>query len=196
MRLILQGWQAVPPEQLRLAESLRFGPGEVRRLIERPMLAQLLPGAFFLIFLICTTSFAVALVLGGGPKATTVELAIYQAFRFDFDLGHASGLALVQLTIGGAAAVAAYLTRPPLDVAGGVGLQVALPVPEGRMGAVLDAFWIVAGAAFLILPLMAVAVAGVAGLADVPASIWPAIARSAVVLAACRARRLRRQVLA
>ena len=42
------------------------------------------------IFVICLTSFAVALTLGGGPRATTIELAIYQAFRFEFDLARAA----------------------------------------------------------------------------------------------------------
>jgi hypothetical protein len=37
-------------------------------------------------------SFATVLSLGGGPKATTIELAIYQALSFDYDprQGHAS----------------------------------------------------------------------------------------------------------
>jgi thiamine transport system permease protein len=43
------------------------------------MLRAVLPGAVLLVFLLCMTSFAVALTLGGGPRATTVELAIYQA---------------------------------------------------------------------------------------------------------------------
>jgi thiamine transport system permease protein len=60
------------------------------------MLREVCPARFLVIFLICLTSFAVALTLGGGPRATTVELAIYQAFRFDFDLGRAALLALVQ----------------------------------------------------------------------------------------------------
>ena len=34
-----------------------------------------------MIFVICLSSFAVALTLGGGPRATTLELAIYQAMR-------------------------------------------------------------------------------------------------------------------
>ncbi|SQI40581.1 thiamine transporter membrane protein [Providencia alcalifaciens] len=34
---------------------------------------------------------------GGGPAATTIELAIYQALSYDFDLGRATLLALIQL---------------------------------------------------------------------------------------------------
>src|SRR3546814_3514614 len=49
--------------------------------------------------MLCFTSFAVVLTLGGGPKATTLEVAVYQALRFDFDLGRAVTLALVQLLL-------------------------------------------------------------------------------------------------
>ncbi len=68
-RLILQGWAAIPAERFRLAASLNFAPRDTARLLERPMLRQVLPGAFVVIFLICTTSFAVALTLGGGPRS-------------------------------------------------------------------------------------------------------------------------------
>jgi len=52
-----------------------------------------------LIFSLCCTSFAIVMTLGGGPRATTIEVAIYQALRFDFDLGAAVTLALVQLSL-------------------------------------------------------------------------------------------------
>jgi thiamine transport system permease protein len=95
-RLILQGWLSIPVERFRLAASLGFSAADVQRRLEWPMLRDVVPGAFLVIFLICLTSFAVALTLGGGPRATTVELAIYQAFRFDFDLGRAALLAVLQ----------------------------------------------------------------------------------------------------
>lgn len=55
------------------------------------------PPAAALIFMLCFASFAAVLSLGGGPKATTIELAIYQALSYDYDLGRASLLALIQL---------------------------------------------------------------------------------------------------
>jgi len=120
-RLILHGWLEIPAERFRLAASLGFGVRDVNRALERPMLRRVLPGAFMVIFVIATTSFAVALTLGGGPKATTVELAIYQAFRFDFDLGKAALLALLQFTIVAIAAAAMLWVRLP--DAGGAGLD-------------------------------------------------------------------------
>ena len=111
-RLLVQGWQGIPAERFRLAAQLGMGPGAVFRLLEVPMLRAVLPGAFLLVFLLCMTSFAVALALGGGPRATTIELAIYQALRFDFDLGRAAVLALIQFALcGGVALVALRIGR-------------------------------------------------------------------------------------
>jgi thiamine transport system permease protein len=55
------------------------------RLVEWPWLRRHIPAVAALIFMLCFASFATVLSLGGGPKATTIELAIYQALSFDYD---------------------------------------------------------------------------------------------------------------
>lgn len=186
-RLILQGWLAIPAERVRLAESLGMGPAEVHRFLERPMLAAVLPGATLAIFLVCLTSFAVALVLGGGPRATTLEVAIYQAFRFDFDLGRAAALALLQAALCAAAVLVAG--RAVTAMTAGAGLdRAALPLPAGgglrRAG---DAAAIGLAAAFLLAPLLAVLAAGLPNIADLPATVWQAAGRSVVMALASTA---------
>ena len=179
-RLILQGWATIPGERLRLAAALDFGPGDVLRHLEWPMLRAVVPGVALVIFLICTTSFAVALALGGGPRATTVELAIYQAFRFDFDLGRAAQLGAVQLAIGGAAALLSL--RVALPQGFGAGLDRTVPRWDG--GAWLrmqDALAIGLACAFLAVPVVSVLGRGVLHLADLPAPVWWAAARSLAV---------------
>lgn len=69
--------------------SLGMPPAALLRHLELPMLRAQVPGALVAIFLICLASTG-ALTLGGGPKASTIELAIYQALRFEFDLGRAA----------------------------------------------------------------------------------------------------------
>lgn len=171
VRLILQGWQSIPSERFRVAASLG---APVFLLLEWPMVRRIVPGAFAVIFVICLGSFAVALTLGGGPKATTVELAIYQAFKFDFDLGKAASLAVVQLCLGlGAGFVALTLARGDML---GTGLDRVVQRWDGRP--ITDALWIIAAAVFLLAPLGAIFVAGLPGLFDLPASIWPAALRS------------------
>jgi len=187
-RLILQGWGAIPPEQFRLAAQLGFSPRDMFLRIEAPMLRGILPGAFTLVFLLCMTSFAVALTLGGGPAATTIELAIYQAIRFDFDLGRAALLALVQFGLCGLAAALA------LRAAADAGFGASLGGPTRRwdaMGAgarALDAAALAALGLFVGLPLAATLARGLPALAAMPPSVWTAAGLSlAVALASAAA---------
>ena len=178
-RLVLQGWLAIPPEQFRLAAQLGFGPRDTFRVIEAPMLRATLPGAFILVFLLCMGSFAVALTLGGGPRATTVELAIYQALRFDFDLGRAARLALIQFALCGA--ITALALRLSAEARFGGGLMGRVRRWDtGRPGQrALDACVLAALALFIGLPLGAVLVRGLPGLiAGAPAGLGLAAARS------------------
>ena len=173
-RLILQGWLAVPSERFRLAASLNAPIG---RLIEWPMLRNILPSAFLVVFLICLMSFAVALTLGGGPKATTVELAIYQALRFDFDLGRAALLALVQFGICAAAATIAWgITSPEVS---GAGFDRAVQRWDG--GVKRDVLAISLAALFLILPLGMIVLRGSSALLSLQPDIWQAALRSVIV---------------
>ena len=186
VRLILHGWQAIPAERFRLAQSLSFGPAQIARHLERPMLAEVLPGAALVIFTVCLTSFAVALTLGGGPAATTVELAIYQALRFEFDLAAAARLALIQFAVCALAyGVTARLTLPQtfgagLDRAGG-------PPAAPGWRRVADAALIATALAFVAAPLLAVALRGLPGLADLPLQVWAAAGRSVAVALASTA---------
>lgn len=180
VRLILQGWQAIPSERFRLAESLGFGPSDIARHLERPMLRGVLPGVWLAVFLVCLTSFTVALALGGGPSATTVELAIYQAFRFDFDLGKAATLGLVQI---GLCVVALALTRRvSIPAAFGAGLDARIG-PKGpggwRLGT--DILAIFLAAAFLLWPIMAVSVDGIPKMFSLAPEIWHAAIRSVIM---------------
>lgn len=96
-RLLLQVLENIPSEQRQLAAQLNIQGWNFFRFIEWPWLRrQILPvGA--LIFMLCFASFATVLSLGGGPQATTIELAIYQALSYDYQPGQAALLALVQM---------------------------------------------------------------------------------------------------
>ena len=183
-RLLLQGWAEVPGEHFRLAAALRFSDGDIRRHIERPILRRVLPGAMALVFALAMTSFAVALTLGGGPASTTVELAIYQAFRFEADLAGAARLALVQLALSGTVAVAALVIGMPSHAPGGIGRPPSRWDGRGTAARLGDAGAIAAAAAFLVLPLAAVLGRGARHLAALPAPIWEAALRSLAVACA------------
>lgn len=187
VRLLLQGWLAIPSERFRLAAALDFGPAEVMRHLERPMLKALGPGIFATIFLLCLTSFATALILGGGPRATTVELAIYQAFRFDFDLARAAALAGLQFLLCAASALAAARFAAPSAFGTGLDRPVARWDAQAGTLRALDAGLIAVAALFLLAPLAAVALSGAPRLASLPATVWTAAGRSALVAAASTA---------
>ncbi|WP_375260377.1 ABC transporter permease subunit [Palleronia sp.] len=174
-RLVLQGWQAIPAERFRLAAALGMSRHDIGRHIEWPMLRGVLPGAALVVFLICTTSFAVALTLGGGPRATTIELAIYQAFRFDFELGRAALLALLQLAVTvGVGALALGVTVPEA-----LGRGLDRVVRRWDLGpAWWDGACILLAAVFLLTPLLALLVRGVPSIAGLPASVWVAAGHS------------------
>ncbi|NBZ86547.1 ABC transporter permease subunit [Stagnihabitans tardus] len=172
-RILCQGWHRIPSEHLRLAASLNLPPWSRFRHVEAPMLRAFLPGALLAVFLICLNSFVIALTLGGGPGATTVELAIYQALRFDFDPGHAAALAMVQAGLASVAVLVAARFALPEP---GAGLD--LPAPPQRQGRLVDGLVIGAASVFLALPLAAVLIEGLPALASLPAQVWPAAGRS------------------
>ncbi|MEA3292721.1 MAG: thiamine/thiamine pyrophosphate ABC transporter permease, partial [Pseudomonadota bacterium] len=160
-RIFLQGLQGLPPETWRLASHFGMRSGHIFRHIEWPLLRTLIPGAAGIIFMLCFTSFAIVLTLGGGPRASTLEVAIYQAIRFDFDLARAVALSLIQLALClGLAALISRFSAP-------FGLQFSdsgpLPRPDRRQpGALLvDTAVILAAALFLLAPLLAVGAAAV-----------------------------------
>lgn len=178
-RLILQGWQAIPTERFRLAEALGFAPRDTARHLERPMLREVLPGIWLAVFLVCLTSFAVALTLGGGPRATTVELAIYQAFRVDLDMGRAATLALVQVGLSLAAMALAAFMAVPAGFGAGLDRPRDLGGLAPGLGARLaDGLAIALAAAFLILPMLAVILSGLPRLASLDPATWAATGRS------------------
>ena len=180
-RLILQGWLAVPAEQFRLAATLDLGCKAMWQAIEKPLLLRIVPGAFAVIFVICLSSFAVALTLGGGPRATTLELAIYQSMRFDFDLARAAALGLVQLAL----ALTAGLVALKVSTASVAqrGLDRVVPRWDGAstFSRLWDGFWIILAAAFLLTPLAMVVANGLAGIAELGASVWQAAGQSVSV---------------
>ena len=171
-RLLLQGWQSIPAERFRLAAQLDLPPAIVRRTLEFPLIKQVAPGAVALIFVICLTSFAVALTLGGGPRATTIELAIYHAFRFDFDLARASLLSIIQLILAGSAALVALWIIPNFPLSAGLDREVHRWDARGGWQAWGDSCVIALGSAFLLLPLFAITLAGLKGLPEMPAGVW------------------------
>jgi thiamine transport system permease protein len=115
------------------------------------------------VFLLCFTSFALVLMLGGGPAASTLEVAIYEAARLDFDLDKAAALSLLQLGL--CALVLLVLARFPAEWAAGrgaVGLGGRIrPDRTAPSARVADALTAVIAAGIIAAPLAAIVAGGV-----------------------------------
>lgn len=99
IRWLLPLWERIPVEHWRLAAQLGMPSRTCFRAIEWPAIRGALPGLMALIFLLCLTSFAVVLTLGGGPAATTLPVALYQSLRMDNDFPLTAQLALLQMIL-------------------------------------------------------------------------------------------------
>jgi thiamine transport system permease protein len=159
-RLVLEALDAVPEDQHRLASQLGMRPGASFRLIEWPAMRSALPGAAGLVFMLCVTSFTIVLTLGGGPAATTLEVAIYQSLRFDFDPARAVALTIAQLVL--TVIVVTLLARIGADPARDPNLGVARRryLGASRAETALNTVLICLAAVFVAGPMVAVVAAG------------------------------------
>ena len=159
-RLFLEALDTLPADQWRLASQLGMGPASTFRLIEWPAMRASLPGTAGLVFMLCITSFTIVLTLGGGPAATTLEVAIYQALRFDFDPATAVSLTLLQIALTGV--VMFGLAR----LGAATVLDANLPVAArrfdriGRAETLANALLVVTALLLVAGPIVAIVVAG------------------------------------
>ncbi|WP_020558715.1 ABC transporter permease subunit [Thiofilum flexile] len=101
IRAIVLQLQAIPESSWRLALQLKLSPWQRWRYMELPSVGGRLIVLAGFVFVLCFNSFAVVLALGGGPQATTLEVAIYQALKYDFNISEALVLAWLQFGIAG-----------------------------------------------------------------------------------------------
>lgn len=99
LRVLSGALAGIPAAQWRLAAQWGLSDWQRFQQIEWPVLRRVVPGLLALVFLLCFTSFSLVLMLGGGPSMTTLEVSIYTALRFDFDMALAGRLALLQLSV-------------------------------------------------------------------------------------------------
>ena len=185
-RLFLAQLDRVPSEHWRNASQLGLGQWTVFRLIEWPFMRSHLAAVSGLVFMLCVTSFTLVLLLGGGPAATTIEVAIYQSLRFDFDPQRAVILALIQLLLTAAllALLALFGGRPDEDATLG---QPVKRYPGKGLAALLSDYSLISVSAFFMLaPILAIVSSGLSAdftrLLGEPV-VWQAIGTSLAIAA-------------
>ncbi len=173
-RLIYQGLNSIPQERWRLSSALSLQQLTIFRLIEWPVIRKIAPQAFGAIFVICLTSFAIALTLGGGPHSTTIEVAIYQAIRFDLDFSKAAFLGLSQFILAGITVIlTVWILGKTPSLSGGLDRPNNF-ITKSSIVFFFDWLIIVVVGLFLILPLGMIFFKGLEGLSSLGSEIWEA----------------------
>ncbi|HTO30314.1 MAG TPA: thiamine/thiamine pyrophosphate ABC transporter permease ThiP [Pararhizobium sp.] len=159
-RLMLVGLERIPGEYWLVGANLGMPPLSIFRFIEWPAIRGLLPGIAGLIFMLCATSFTLVLTLGGGPAASTIEVAIYQALRFDFDPPRAIALSMLQISMTAVLLIAIRMLTPTADEGHGGGRMVRRFDGRRGFGKIGDGLVIALAVVFLVLPLASVVSSG------------------------------------
>ncbi|MBX2885996.1 MAG: thiamine/thiamine pyrophosphate ABC transporter permease [Granulosicoccus sp.] len=160
-RIFLQALNSIPPSHWRTSAQLGMGARSRFTLLEWPAIKSQIIGVVLIVFSLCFTSFAIVMTLGGGPRATTIEVAIYQALRFDFDLVAAVSLAVVQLCLCALLVLVCQFSRVETDLKL---LPAKSPERYGkdyRWQRWLDFALITLALLFVITPLLALLVAAI-----------------------------------
>jgi thiamine transport system permease protein len=111
VRTVSTAWERIPRTEAEAAKTLGAGPFAVFRTVTLPALAVPILSSVLLVFLFCSLSFSVVLVLGGGPKATTTEVELYRSARIELDMGTARALASVEAVLNFVALALYYLVQ-------------------------------------------------------------------------------------
>ena len=96
-RLVYASYGRIPGNYWKLAQQCRMSLWQRWVIIEWPAIKAAVGHSAVLIFLLCFNSFSAVLTLGGGPKSTTLEVAVYQAIKSEFNFDKAQNLYLLNL---------------------------------------------------------------------------------------------------
>jgi thiamine transport system permease protein len=162
IRLLYEAQQSIPAEAHRLAAQLNLRGVSFFRTVEWPFLKPAIASTSALIFLLCAASFVIVLTLGGGPAASTLEVAIYQSLRLDFDLTRAVTLAVLQVAL--CVLLVVLIGNTPINLSTSP-LRLTATRYDGTdtSSKVADILWIVAAAIIMLPPLIAIITAGLSG---------------------------------
>ncbi|MEM9734045.1 MAG: ABC transporter permease subunit [Pseudomonadota bacterium] len=159
VQTLLGRLEAIPAERRKLVRSLGLSAWQRFRLIEWPAVRGSIAPLATTIFLLCFTSFAIVLLLGGSPRYNTLEVAIFEAVKLDFDLARALDLALLQLLVCAVLVTLSSRFRVVDTVVATNPWRFAWP--DSRAARALQWSLITFGAAVFVTPLLAIVVDGI-----------------------------------
>ncbi len=99
LRIVGDAWFSLPQSKYHAARSLGAGPLRAFITVDLPRLTPAILTAAVITFLYCFLSFAIILVLGGGPEYSTLEVEVYRLIKFQLDFDRGSALAMIESSI-------------------------------------------------------------------------------------------------
>ncbi len=99
LRIVSGAWENMPENEKDAAAAMGAGKYRIFRTVVLPRLFPSIAVSWFLTFLFCYLSFAVILVLAGGPQYTTMEVEIYRLTVRAVELDNAAALGAVQAVL-------------------------------------------------------------------------------------------------
>jgi len=156
-RSLLHAFESIPIERYKLSKSLGFNSLKQFFYVEFSAIKSTIIGISSIIFLLCFTSFAVVLILGGSPSYNTLEVAIYEAVRLDFDIDLALKLSFLQLSI---STVLVILSSSLTSKVSNLTQKSTIFWSEGAYIKFFQWFFIIVFALFFITPLFSIVIDG------------------------------------
>ena len=98
-RIIYQSLSEISPNEKMLSRQMGLRKISSFLASEWPIIKKNIPSLFVLVTFICFVSFTPVLILGGGPKYSTLEVSIYYSVIFSNDFNAALNLLFFQLII-------------------------------------------------------------------------------------------------
>ena len=99
VRIFVQNLNSIPKKYVEVAKSMNYSFWQNYLYLEWPIIRQNFFSIFSIIFILCFLSFAIVMALGGGPRYSTLEVAIYQSIFFELDFNKAIILSIIQIVI-------------------------------------------------------------------------------------------------
>ena len=154
IRIISTAWSSIDRRFREAAESLGERPLGLFVRVTLPLLAPAIVSAFVLIFIYCFLSFGIILVFGG-VRFSTIEVAIYQETYVNLDLITAAVYATLQLglSVGFLALASRAIGRARVARSGSERVLPSLAAAS-RVGRVLMTAYAVAAVVFVLGPIL------------------------------------------
>lgn len=153
----------IPKKYYMLAQQYGFSKWQVFCYIEWHEIKKNLPSLFFMVFLLCFTSFAIVLTLGGGPKSTTIEVALYYALKVEYDLEKVFILSLIQILFCLALYICVHKLFPYQFETSIQKQEVFKQPPLSYLQRIAQSIYLVMAFLFLLLPYLSIVIEGLTG---------------------------------